>query len=496
MFAPVHSFRQLPAAFFSDVTPTPVALPSFIAFNQDLAQHLALPSSYWQTEQGLALFSGLQLPEWTKPLAAAYTGHQFGSLAPRLGDGRAILLTELTDASGKNWDVQLKGAGPTPYSRRGDGRAALGPVLREYLVSEAMHALGVPTTRALAAVMTGEPVYRQRPLPGAIITRVADSFLRIGSFQYAAMYASHDERQALLDFAINRHYPECAQAENPALAFLAAVQQRQAKLIAKWMSLGFIHGVMNTDNMSISGETIDYGPCAFMDNYRGDTVFSSIDTSGRYAYQQQPQIGQWNLARLAESLLPLIAADETEAVAKATEVLNNFGPSYFQYWRELFGAKIGLSFCSSEDQGLIVDVLQLLQNAEIDFTIFFRKLAYASNDLLSPLGPHTLFADAEPWLTWASQWQQRLAQEDATNTTTADKTSLQDTRIAQMLRVNPAFIPRNHQIEQIIEAASERNDFTQFEQFRRDLTTPYQDNPLWMAAPAPSKARYQTFCGT
>ena len=493
MFAPVHSFRQLPATFFSDVMPTAVASPSFIAFNQPLAEQLALPTQYWQTDQGLALYSGLQLPDWTKPLAAAYTGHQFGSLAPRLGDGRAILLTELTDITGKIFDLQLKGAGPTPYSRRGDGRAALGPVLREYLVSEAMHALGVPTTRALAAVMTGEPVYRQRQLPGAIITRVADSFLRIGSFQYAAMYANHDELQALLDFAINRHYPECADAENPALAFLAAVQQRQAKLIAKWMSLGFIHGVMNTDNMAISGETIDYGPCAFMDKYRADTVFSSIDTGGRYAYQQQPQIGQWNLARLAESLLPLIAEDETQAVAMATEVLNGFGPSYYQHWRELFGAKIGLRQTTNDDQSLIQALLQLLQHAEIDFTIFFRKLAYASTDIHTQKGPHGLFADAEPWLTWAEQWHQRLAKEDAE----CDEQSTQhQNRVDQMLAVNPAFIPRNHQIEQIIEDAIERNDFTLFEKFRQDLTTPFQDNEFWMAAPAPSTALYQTFCGT
>lgn len=495
MFAPVHSFRQLPSTFFSDVKPTPVQSPSFIAFNQTLAESLSLPSDFWQTEQGLALYSGLHQPDWCQPLAAAYTGHQFGSLAPRLGDGRAILLTELTDGSGKIWDVQLKGAGPTPYSRRGDGRAALGPVLREYLVSEAMHALGVPTTRALAAVMTGEPVYRQRPLPGAIITRVADSFLRIGTFQYAAMYANKDEQQALLDFAIKRHYPECATAENPALAFLAAVQQRQAKLIAKWMSLGFIHGVMNTDNMAISGETIDYGPCAFMDSYRADTVFSSIDSSGRYAYQQQPQIAQWNLARLAESLLPLIAADETEAVAKATEVLNNFGPSYFQHWRELFGTKIGLQHCTSEDQPLIQALMQLLQHAEIDFTLFFRKLAYASIDLYAPQGPHHMFAEPEPWITWATQWQQRLAKEDAADAVES-QTTQQHTRMSQMFAANPAFIPRNHRIEQIIADAIERNDFTLFEKFRRDLATPFQDNELWMTAPPPSSALYQTFCGT
>lgn len=495
MFAPVHNFRQLPTTFFSDVNPTPVQSPSFIAFNQPLAEQLLLPTEFWQTEQGLALYSGIQLPKWTKPLAAAYTGHQFGSLAPRLGDGRAILLTEMTDSSGKIWDVQLKGAGPTPYSRRGDGRAALGPVLREYLVSEAMHALGVPTTRALAAVMTGEPVYRQRQLPGAIITRVADSFLRIGSFQYAAMYASLEEQKTLLDFAINRHYPECANTENPALAFLAAVQQRQAKLIAKWMSLGFIHGVMNTDNMAISGETIDYGPCAFMDNYRADTVFSSIDSSGRYAYQQQPQIGQWNLARLAESLLPLIAADETEAVAKATEVLNNFGPSYFQHWRALFGAKIGLQQCTSDDHSLITELLQLLQHAEIDFTIFFRKLAYACHDALAPQGPHSLFANTELWLAWAKRWQQRLEAEDETAKLDG-LPNQQQSRMAQMLAVNPAFIPRNHQIEQIIEDAIERNDFTMFEKFRVDLATPFADNEFWMAPPPPSTSLYQTFCGT
>ncbi len=487
MFAPTHSFRQLPSLFFSEVLPTPVAAPELIAFNQPLAHQLSLPEEFWRTDAGLGLFSGNQLPHWTSPIACAYTGHQFGGLAPRLGDGRAILLAELPDESGKRWDLQLKGPGPTPYSRRGDGRAALGPVLREYLVSEAMAALGVPTTRALAAVLTGETVYRQQRLPGAIITRVADSFLRIGSFQYAAMYGNTAEQQALLDYAIARHYPECANASNPALAFLAAVQARQASLIAKWMSLGFIHGVMNTDNMAISGETIDYGPCAFMDIYRADTVYSAIDTSGRYAYQQQPQIAQWNLARLAESLLPLIAEDEQQAVAAATEVLSQFGPLYFANWRRCFGAKIGLPQISQDQQSLLIDLLQLLETQHIDFTIFFRRLANAVEDVAAPAGPAPLFADAEAWTQWALRWQHQRAQQSTLSTFELQQ---------QMLQVNPAFIPRNQFMEQIITAAMEAQDFAPFQQFLADLATPYQDNQRWMTPPAPTSELYQTFCGT
>ncbi len=501
MFQVSHQFSNLPPLFFSEVQPTPVAAPSFIAFNQALATDLAMPSDFWQTTAGLHLYSGQQLPSWTRSIACAYTGHQFGQLNPRLGDGRAILLAELKDAQGNCWDLQLKGAGPTPYSRRGDGRAALGPVMREYVLSEAMHALGVPTTRALAAVQTGQAVYRERPLPGAVITRVASSFLRVGSFQYAAMYGTPDEQKALLDFAISRHYPECQQSDNPALAFLAAVQQRQAALIAKWMSLGFIHGVMNTDNMAISGETIDYGPCAFMDTYRADTVFSSIDTGGRYAYQQQPVIAQWNLARLAESLLGLIDKDEQTAVQLATDVLNQFAPIYYTHWRECFGHKLGIFKPSPADHQLIVALLELLEQQEIDFTQFFRMLGHALIDSNAPQGPAGLFAAPNAWHHWWQRWQQRLAEQwsEVTEPQSSQEdvsTQLLAITAAQMQQANPAFIPRNQLIEDMIAAAVEQQDFTLFHDFLQDLSRPYQDIARWMQVPPKPMTCYKTFCGT
>jgi len=486
-----HSYADLPSTLFELCTPTPVGAPSWLAFNHPLAAELGFDPALAETDAGLQLLSGNQVAAWSNPLAQAYSGHQFGHLSPRLGDGRALLLAEIIDQQQQRRDIQLKGAGPTPYSRRGDGRSALGPVIREYLVSEAMFALGVPTSRALAAVITGETVYRDQPKPGGILTRVAASHIRIGTFQFASMLkdggtAQHDSSlKSLADYVIKRHYPECVHAEQPYLALLNSVIQAQAALVAQWMSLGFIHGVMNTDNMSISGETIDYGPCAFIDQFDPDTVFSSIDQHGRYAYRNQPMIAQWNLARLAEALLPLLADAETDAVALATTALNQFPELYYQAWQDRMSAKLGLS-SSAAAKTLAEQLLQLLAANKVDFTIFFRTLAFALSDVSAVKGPATLFTDQQGWLVWAAQWQQQLSGEPA---------AIQHS----MNAVNPFFIPRNHQIELIISQVTEQGDLTLFQQFARDLSSPFTenaDNQRWAAAAPPSDLPYRTFCGT
>ena len=486
-----HSYSQLPATLYQLCAPTPVAAPSWLAFNHQLAAELGFDPALAETDTGLQLLSGNQLTDWVKPLAQAYSGHQFGHLSPRLGDGRALLLAEIIDKQQQRKDIQLKGAGPTPYSRRGDGRSALGPVIREYLVSEAMHALGVPTSRALAAVITGETVYRDQPKPGGILTRVAASHIRIGTFQFASMLKDGEPTlnegslKSLADYVINRHYPDCAQAEQPYLALLTKVIRAQANLVAHWMSLGFIHGVMNTDNMSVSGETIDYGPCAFIDQFDPDTVFSSIDQQGRYAYRNQPMIAQWNLARLAEALLPLISDAEPDAVALATAALNEFPQWYYQAWQDRMSAKLGLA-SNAAAKTLAEQILQLLAANKVDFTIFFRTLAFAVSDGSAAQGPASLFADQQGWLVWAAQWQQQLQGEPSV---------IQ----RSMNAVNPYFIPRNHQIELIISQVTEHGDLRLFQQFARDLTNPFTehaDNQRW-AAPAPvNKVPYRTFCGT
>lgn len=480
-----HSYAQLPTSLFELCAPTPVAAPRWLAFNHQLAAELGFDPALANTSEGLQLLSGNHIADWAKPLAQAYSGHQFGHLSPRLGDGRALLLAEVIDTHHRRRDLQLKGAGPTPYSRRGDGRSALGPVIREYLVSEAMHALGVPTSRALAAVMTGEAVYRDQPKPGGILTRVAASHIRIGTFQFACMLQDGHSLKSLADYVINRHYPDCAHAEQPYLALLTKVIRAQANLVAHWMSLGFIHGVMNTDNMSVSGETIDYGPCAFIDQYDPDTVFSSIDHQGRYAYKNQPMIAQWNLARLAEALLPLLADTETEGVALATAALNEFPELYYQAWQDRMSAKLGLTSTSAAKK-LAEQLLQLMAANHVDFTICFRALARAIDDINHPSGPATLFADTQGWQVWAAQWQQQLSGEPAL-------------LAQQMNQVNPYFIPRNHQIEQIITQVTEQEDFALFQQFAQDLLTPFSEttqNSRW-AEPAPATNEpYRTFCGT
>jgi serine/tyrosine/threonine adenylyltransferase len=480
-----HSYSQLPTTLFELCAPTPVAAPSWLAFNHQLAAELGFDPALAETAAGLQVLSGNQLPAWTKSLAQAYSGHQFGQLSPRLGDGRALLLAEIIDHNQQRRDIQLKGSGPTPYSRRGDGRSALGPVIREYLVSEAMHALGVPTSRALAAVITGENVYREHLKPGGILTRVAASHIRIGTFQFASMQPDHTAIKRLADYVINRHYPACAESDQPYLALLNSVIQAQASLVAHWMSLGFIHGVMNTDNMSVSGETIDYGPCAFIDHYDPTTVFSSIDQQGRYAYRNQPMIAQWNLARLAETLLPLLAEAEADAVVIATAALNEFPEFYYQAWQQRMSAKLGLPSTAAAKL-LAEQLLELMAANKVDFTLCFRSLAFAVNDAFDPQGPAALFADQQGWRVWAAQWQQHL---------TGDVVEIRQ----QMNASNPYFIPRNHQIELIIQQVTEHGDLTLFQQFARDLATPFSetdDNQRW-AEPAPaSEMPYRTFCGT
>lgn len=485
-----HSYSTLPAEFYSRCAATPVAAPKWLAFNHELAAELGLDASLCETEQGLAIFSGNQQAHWSKPLAQAYSGHQFGQLSPRLGDGRALLLAEIIDKKGQRRDIQLKGAGPTPYSRRGDGRSALGPVVREYLVSEAMHALGVPSSRALAAVYTGEPVYRDQRLPGGILTRVAASHIRIGTFQYVAMLQDLPALQQLADYVIHRHYPQLQYQAEPYLALLRAVCQAQATLVAHWMSLGFVHGVMNTDNMTVSGETIDYGPCAFIDSYDPHTVFSSIDHQGRYAYKNQPAITQWNLARLAEALLPLLHPDEPAAIALATEVLNEFPALYQQQWQQRFCAKLALT-PSAGNAALVQQLLDLMAQEQLDFTLTFRQLSQSLSYAPAPEGPATPISHTAAFLQWHQHWLAQLQLENPK----PDFAALQ----ARMDQHNPFFIPRNHQIEQIITQVVQQDDLTLFAHFAKALQSPFvatASNAVFAEAPSAGGPHYRTFCGT
>ncbi|MEP7246626.1 MAG: protein adenylyltransferase SelO [Gammaproteobacteria bacterium] len=483
-----HSYSALAPRFHAGVEPTPVSSPRLLVFNRPLAQELGLEPDLIEREAA-ALLSGNQLPEGAKPLAMAYAGHQFGNFVPRLGDGRAILLGEVRGRDGVLRDLQLKGAGLTPFSRSADGRAAVGPMLREYVISEAMHALGIPTTRSLAVVATGEQVFRERVLPGAVLTRVAASHVRVGTFQYFAARGDQDGVSELLDYVIARHYPEARDAEVPALAVLKAVADRQAALIAHWMRVGFIHGVMNTDNMTISGETIDYGPCAFMDQYHPQTVFSSIDRNGRYAYANQPTIAQWNVARLAETMLPLIDSDADKAVALATEVVQSFMERFDAQFLEAARRKIGLSSAMEGDAELIQRLLATMQEAKADFTLTFRRLAFAAENLGQQTPLHELFTDTSGIDGWLQEWHQRLAK---------DSQSIAD-RVASMRRVNPAFIPRNHRVEAALNAASDGDDLRPFNQLVEILQHPYDDQPGvagYEQPPQPAERVLQTFCGT
>jgi uncharacterized protein YdiU (UPF0061 family) len=443
-----------------------------------------LPASYQATADGLALFSGNTLPDWCQPIAQAYAGHQFANFVPRLGDGRAILLAEIISGSGQRFDIQLKGAGPTPFSRGGDGRSPIGPVIREYLVSEAMHALGVPTTRALAAVSTGETVYRDEALPGAIITRVARSHIRIGTFQYVAALADTARLTEFTDYVIARHYPQCTNEQQPYLKFLQAVIAKQAATVAHWMSLGFIHGVMNTDNMSITGETIDYGPCAFMEAFDEKTVFSAIDRRGRYAYNNQPPVTLWNLTRFAETLLPLLHVDQPKAIELASAALASFSQQYQAAYLQRMAAKLGIEHGQPDDAELINGVLALMQQDKVDFTLFFRQLSSTT-----PQKAGELFNDQKRWLNWFSGWQARV---------TAQKWT-EEHRATAMQRVNPALIPRNHLVQQAIDQVTSHGDISLFNQLKQAWLAPFDADPAFAAfsQPASEQERVQrTFCGT
>lgn len=486
-FAVENTYARELEGFYVPWKAAQVARPRLVMFNRELAEELGLDAGALDSEEGARIFTGNETPEGALPLAQAYAGHQFGGFVPQLGDGRALLLGEVIDRNGRRRDIQLKGSGPTPFSRGGDGRAALGPVLREYLIGEAMHALGIPTTRALAAVLTGEPVFRESALPGAVLTRVAASHIRVGTFQFFAARGEQDRVRRLADYAIDRHYPELKGHANPYLGLLERVCDRQAALIAGWMHVGFIHGVMNTDNMAISGETIDYGPCAFMDHYDPATVFSSIDTQGRYAYGNQPRIAQWNLARLAETLLPLIDADGNRAIARATEVVNAFPDQYERHWLKGMRAKLGLVSEDEADLNLVAGFLTAMGGRKVDYTLAFRYLADAALGQEEPV--RALFADPSAYDLWSGHWRARLARE----------TVAPWVRAQAMRRANPAFIPRNHRVEEALSAAVERGDYAPFETLLNILSRPFDDQPEFaaFAEPAPEgRGRYQTFCGT
>ncbi|OEE72587.1 protein adenylyltransferase SelO [Vibrio genomosp. F6] len=461
--------------------------PSLIKFNYALARSLNIDAQSANDEQLANIFSGNQKLEGSKPLAQAYAGHQFGHYNPQLGDGRALLLGEVIDREGKRRDIQLKGSGRTPFSRSGDGKAALGPVLREYLVSEAMHALNIPTTRALAAVITGEQIWRNQAAIGAIVTRTASSHIRVGTFQYFAANGEQDKVKQLADYVIERHYPQAKQTDSPYLTLLTLICEQQAKLVSKWQLVGFIHGVMNTDNTTISGETIDYGPCAFMDSYDPNTVFSSIDSQGRYAYANQPHIAQWNLARLAETLLPLISDDEEESVELATNALNEYMACYQMLWLTGMRTKLGITNQEDSDLELIQELLALLDEQDVDFTQFFRSLSFAVVGDQSET--EALFNRVEAWVAWHQKWRIRL-----------DGNLIPEgERIELMNRHNPIYIPRNHKIEEVILAAEQHNDFQPFERLLKVLENPFTTQPHCeeYAQPAPSDfGPYRTFCGT
>ncbi|NOU67648.1 YdiU family protein [Paenibacillus sp. LMG 31461] len=480
-----NSYARLPETFFTKVAPTPGRAPKLIVLNEPLAEALGLNASALRRDEGVATLTGNHIPEGSIPLAQAYAAHQFGHFN-MLGDGRAILLGEQITPQGERVDIQLKGPGRTPYSRRGDGRAGLGPMLREYIISEAMVGLGIPTTRSLAVVTTGDTIYRETEQRGAVLTRIAASHIRVGTFQYAAQYGTVEDIQTLADYTIQRHYPEVDASENGSerryLRFIQEVIKRQAKLITKWQLVGFIHGVMNTDNMAISGETIDYGPCAFMDAYDPATVFSSIDTHGRYAYGNQPPIAVWNLARFAETLLPLLHADEEQAIKLAEGALSEFSKTYQQAWLTGMRAKLGIFHEEQDDLALIEGLLSMMEKHNADYTNTFLALTF------NKIEESALFSAPE-FAPWQEQWQARLGRQQE------DQTASQ-----QLMRSsNPAVIPRNHRVEEALEAAVEHGDNSVMERLLAVLANPFAHSPEqeeYAALPEPSACAYQTFCGT
>jgi uncharacterized protein YdiU (UPF0061 family) len=484
-----NHYIKLGAEFYTTTHPSPTVKPEMIIFNGELARELGLSAATLNPQDGAAIFSGNHIPEGAEPLAMAYSGHQFGHFT-QLGDGRAILLGEIEAPDGRSFGVQLKGSGRTSYSRNGDGRSALGPVLREYLVSEAMAKLGVPTTRALAAVTTGEEVVRQHYSPGGIITRIASSFVRVGTFQYFAASGNVDATRKLADHVIEHNYPQLREAARPYVALLEAVVDRQAALIARWMQFGFIHGVMNTDNMSVAGETIDYGPCAFMDAYADNQVFSSIDHQGRYAYNNQPSIGLWNLTRLAETLLPLLAEKEEEAAEIAKDLLEGYIVCYQQYWLEGMRGKIGLSTEMEGDKALVEELFNVMAANDADFTLTFSNLSRLGvESVVADKQMRSLFVEPDKFSDWAVKWCERLRKEQSDD----------EARQRRMQAVNPHYIPRNHQIEAAIRAAEDRGDFSLFHGLHEVLQTPYtqqEGKEAYTLPPKPHEIVTQTFCGT
>eukprot|EP00903_Cladosiphon_okamuranus_P001671 g1669.t1 len=478
--------RDLPG-FYVAWEGAKVPAPQMILFNKELAEELGLEAEALDTLQGAKIFAGVHAPEGASPLAQVYAGHQFGGFSPQLGDGRALLLGEVLDLSGRRRDIHLKGSGPTPFSRGGDGKAVVGPVLREYVMGEAMHALGIPTTRALAAVATGETIYREGPKPGAVLTRVASSHLRVGTFQFFAARSETDKIRQLADYAIFRHDPDLAGAPDQYLQMFRRVVERQAKLVAKWVLVGFVHGVMNTDNTTVSGETIDYGPCAFIDAYDPAAVFSSIDHGGRYAFGRQPAILQWNLARLAEAMLTLFSPDDLDnAVELASAELARFPELYKTAWLDGMRAKLGLETAAEDDEALFEDLLTIMQTQGADYTLSFRRLGEAAAG--KPSAFRDLFVDPTAVDPWLDQWRQRRAREAATDAQVKTR----------MDSVNPIYIPRNHKVEEALQAA-EDGDYGPVETLLDVLSRPFEERPgrESYAEPAPSSfGPYQTFCGT
>jgi serine/tyrosine/threonine adenylyltransferase len=480
MFAFDNSYARLPGQFYARVAPTKVREPRIIKVNTALAETLGVDPKALTAE----VLAGNTVPEGAEPIALAYAGHQFGGFVPQLGDGRAILLGEVVGTDGKRRDIQLKGSGRTPFSRGGDGRAAIGPVLREYIVSEAMAAMGIPTTRSLAAVTTGEPVYREDALPGAVLTRVAASHIRVGTFEFFAVRNDHQALVTLTTYALNRHYPDALGTGNDALALLDRVIDAQASLIARWMGVGFVHGVMNTDNTTISGETIDYGPCAFLDEYDPNKKFSSIDRGRRYAFGNQPRIAGWNVARLAEALLPLIASDEDAAVKLATEHLGRFPDLFEAAYARMLRSKLGFTREEEGDIALAKQLHELLFG--VDYTIFYRRLAAAASD--PSVDVASLFADRQAFGSWEQAWRARLSREDVAP----------QARTEAMRRVSPALIPRNHRVEEAIQAAV-NNDYQPFERLVDALQKPYETQAELSdlaEPPRPEERVQETFCGT
>lgn len=476
-----NSYVTLPSFFYSKIELNPVSKPELVILNDLLAKELGLDAEALRGMDALEVFAGNKMPQGGAQIAQAYAGHQFGYFN-MLGDGRALLIGEQLTPAGERFDLQLKGSGRTPYSRRGDGRAALGPMLREYIISEAMYALGIPTSRSLAVVKTGEPVYRETALEGAILTRVAASHIRVATFQYAAQYGDYEQLKALADYTIERHYPALAQEDNPYLELLEKVMEHQASLVAKWQLVGFIHGVMNTDNVTISGETIDYGPCAFMDTYKQDTVFSSIDTQGRYAYGNQPPITGWNLARFAESLLALIHEDSEQAVEMAQQKLEKYPDYFYAEWLEGLRTKLGLVTKEKNDSQLMKALLEAMEKYEADYTNTFRALAENKR-------PVNAFFSSAAFKEWEQQWHKRL---ESQGTSFEDISEL-------MLRSNPAVIPRNHLVEEALNAAVEQGNYTVMEQLLEVLRTPYElsaEKQRYAEPPDTGCGPYRTFCGT